>query len=246
MGIEKVMLQGGFALKKIETYVEGLDEALGGGIPESSVVLICGTPGTMKTSFTYSIMYENAKREKMKGLYISLEESYESLKGAMFDLGMKDIDQLNVYMIDVGRIRKDHPDEELRKSWLDVLAKYIKKRVEEDHFDIIVIDSLAALYALSSFKNPRVELFHFVRFLKDLDTTVFLISEVSYGSSQLVAHHEDFLVDGIIHLKMHEVGDSDVQLRVSCVKMRRTPHQRGWMRLMHKDGKFMATPVISE
>ena len=119
--------------------------------------------------------------------------------------------------------------------------------VDVDDFDIIVVDSLAAIYSLTELKNPRRELFHFIRFLKEAPPTVFLISEISHGSTSLVANDEDFLVDGIIHLKMHEVGESDFQLRINCVKMRRTEHQRGWHRLMHKKGKgFTTTPVISE
>jgi KaiC/GvpD/RAD55 family RecA-like ATPase len=233
-------------MRKVKTHIDGLDEILDGGIPEGHIVLVCGTPGTMKTSFAYTIMYENAKREGLKGLYISLEESYDGLKGAMLDLGMTDIDQLPVYMIDVGNIRKAHPDEELGKGWLEILKKYIAKRVKEDEFDIIVIDSLAALYSLAPLKNPRADLFHFVRFIKDLGVTVLLISEISHGSTSLVMHDEDFLADGIIHLTMHEVGDSDIQLRLNCVKMRRTRHQRGWFRLMHQGKKFTVTPIISD
>jgi KaiC/GvpD/RAD55 family RecA-like ATPase len=239
------MVNGG-KMDKLKTYIDGFDKVLGGGIPEGHVVLVCGTPGTMKTSLTYSIMYENAKREKRKGLYISLEERYEGLKGAMMDLGMEEIDQLDVYMIDVGRIRREHREEEQKKKWLDILNKYLKKRIEEDDFDIVVVDSLAAVYALAGMDNPRIDLFHFIRFLKDLGPTVFLISEVSHGETQLVAHHEDFLVDGIIHLKLHEVGETDIQLRIRVVKMRRTLHERGWLRLMHTGKNFTTTPVLSE
>ena len=233
-------------MNKIKTYIDGFDEVLDGGIPAGHVVLICGTPGTMKTSVTYSVMYENAKKDERKGLYISLEESYEGLKGAMLDLGMDSIDELPVYMIDVGKIRHSHADQEMEKDWLEILQKYIQKRVEENDFDIVVIDSLAAMYSLAPLKNPRSELFHFVRFLKDLKATVFLISEISYGSKALVSHDEDFLVDGIIHLKMHEVGESDFQLRINCVKMRRSQHTRGWHRLMHTGKKFATTPIISD
>ncbi|MCK5309821.1 MAG: AAA family ATPase [Thermoplasmata archaeon] len=233
-------------MNKIKTYIDGFDKVLGGGIPQGHVVLICGTPGTMKTSVTYSIMYENASQDERKGLYISLEESYLGLKGAMLDLGMEGIDELPVYMIDVGKIRHSHADQELEKDWLEILQKYIQKRVEENDFDIVVIDSLAAMYSLAPLKNPRAELFHFVRFLKELKATVFLISEISYGSKALVSHDEDFLVDGIIHLKMHEVGESDFQLRINCIKMRRTQHTRGWHRLMHTGKKFTTTPIISD
>lgn len=233
-------------VEKVKTYIEGFDEILGGGIPKGHVVLICGTPGTMKTSLAFSLMYHNSKSENKRGLYISLEEGYDGLKGAMQDLGMQDIDDQEVYTVDVGKIRTQHKAEEKGRNWLSILEKYIQKRVEGDKFDIIVIDSLAALYSLAELKHPRVELFHFVRFLKELDSTILLISEITHGSTQLVANHEDFLVDGIIYLKLHDVGETDVQLRISCVKMRRTKHEHGWLRLIHRNGKFVVTPVISE
>ncbi|MFQ5553017.1 MAG: RAD55 family ATPase, partial [Thermoplasmata archaeon] len=50
-------------MERVPTFVEGFDQALGGGIPEGSVVLVCGTPGTMKTSLVFSVLYHNV-REK--------------------------------------------------------------------------------------------------------------------------------------------------------------------------------------
>ena len=46
-------------MDRLKTYVEGFDDALGGGIPRGSIVLVAGTPGTMKTALTFSILYEN-------------------------------------------------------------------------------------------------------------------------------------------------------------------------------------------
>ncbi|MEW5936498.1 MAG: ATPase domain-containing protein [Candidatus Thermoplasmatota archaeon] len=233
-------------VERIKTYIEGFDEKLEGGIPMGHVVLICGTPGTMKTSTAFNIIYHNAKSEGMKGLYIALEEGHENLKGAMEDLGMGDIEDLDVYIVDVGKIRMEHKEEEYGKNWLEIITKYITKRVKEDGFDVIVLDSLAALYALASLRNPRVELFHFMRYMKELGATIFLISEVPHGSDAIVYHDEDYLADGILHLKLHEVGETDMQLRIRCLKMRRTRHYHGWMRLMMKDGTLVATPAISE
>jgi len=233
-------------LERIKTFIDGFDEMMDGGIPDGHVMLICGTPGTMKTSLAFSIIYNNAKQAGLKGLYISLEEGYENLRGAMEDLGMKDIDDLDVYLVDVGKIRMEHKDDEFGKNWLEILSKYIEQRVKNNGFDIVVIDSLAALYALASLKHPRVELFHFMRFLKEMKANIFLISEVPHGSDALVYHDEDYLADGIFHLKLHEVGETDVQLRIRCLKMRRTRHNHGWQRLIYREGKFVATPVISE
>src|SRR2546426_801698 len=91
-------------MDRLKTYVEGFDEALGGGIPRGSLVLVAGTPGTMKTALTFSILYENVKAGS-KALYITLEESQEDLRAAMTDLGMTGLDDMELYILDVVRRR---------------------------------------------------------------------------------------------------------------------------------------------
>src|SRR2546426_12322903 len=44
-------------MDRMNTYVEGFDEALGGGIPRGSLVLVGGTPGTMKPALTLRSLY---------------------------------------------------------------------------------------------------------------------------------------------------------------------------------------------
>ncbi len=232
-------------MDRLLTYIEGFDEVLGGGIPKGNVVLVCGTPGTMKTSIAFSVMYNNVKNGS-KGLYISLEESHEDLKGAMQDLGMTGIDDMELYILDVSKIRLEHKEEETAKNWLDILTTYIEQRVKVNHFDLVAIDSLSALYSLSHMENPRRELFHFFGFLKSLPATTFLISEIQHGSDTYGMHDEDFLADGILLVKHFEAGISDVQLRIRTVKMRRTKHDKGYYRLLHNEKGFQITRVISE
>ena len=233
-------------MDRVSTFIEGFDEVLPGGIPKESVVLVCGTPGTMKTSLTFYMMYNNVKANGSKGLYISLEESHDDLKGAMQDLGLGGIDDMELYILDVSKIRLEHKEEETAKNWLDILTTYIEQRVKVNKFDLVAIDSLAALYSLSHMENPRRELFHFFGFLKSLPATTFLVSEISHGSDQYGAYDEDFLADGILFLKHFEAGLSDIQLRMRCVKMRRAKHEKGYFRLLHNEKGFQATRVISE
>lgn len=234
------------SVERIPTFIEGFDSVLGGGVPKGHVVLVCGSPGTMKTSLTFSILYNNVKENGSKGLFIALEEGHESLKSAMEDLGMENIDDLELYILDVAKIRIEHREEELTKNWIEILTKYIEQRVKESDFDLVAIDSLAALYSLSQLTNPRRDLFHFFGFLRGLGATTFLISEIPMGSDSLVAFHEDFLSDGILYLRQYEVGETDVQLRIRCIKMRRTNHERGYFTLMKSDKNFMVTSAISE
>ncbi len=233
-------------MQLVQTYIDGFDEVLGGGIPKGSLVLVCGGPGTMKTSIAFSILYKNVKNNASKGLYITLEENVEDLRSSMESMGWKDLDKIDLHLLDVGKIRLEHRDDELTKNWLDVVMKYIEHRVRVNKFNLIVIDSLSGLYSLNKFINPRLELFHFFGFLKSLGATVLLISEIPRGQEKMAPFDEDFLSDGIIFLKQHEMGDTDVQLRIRCVKMRRRRHKQGYFALIHENSKFAITNVISE
>lgn len=232
--------------ERIKTYVEGFDEVLEGGIPKGHIVLFCGTAGTMKTSLTFSILYNNVKHDGRKGLFITLEEGQDMVKRAMEELGMRDLDDLDLYILDIARIRVDHKEEELSKNWIEILTRYIQERVKLNKFDLVVIDSLAALYSLSELKIPRRDLFHFTHILRELGITAFLINEIQFGSAKLVPYDEDFLADGIIYLKHHEVRETEVQLRIRCIKMRRTKHFTGYFVLLRTGDKFMVTRIISE
>jgi len=233
-------------MELVQTYVEGFDEVLGGGIPKGSVVLLCGSPGTMKTSLAFSIAYCNVKNNGSKGLYISLEENTEELKNDMEAMGLSGIDKMDLHILDIGAVRLEHREEETTKNWLEVLMKYVEHRVSVNKFDIVVLDSLAALYALTKFNNPRRELFHFFGFLKGLGATVLLVSEIPSGQTKLAAYDEDFLADGIIFLKQYEMGETDVQLRIRCIKLRKRKHKHGYYALIFENGKFAVTNVISE
>jgi KaiC/GvpD/RAD55 family RecA-like ATPase len=233
-------------MDRLKTYVDGFDEALGGGIPKGSTVLVAGTPGTMKTALTFSILYENVKAGS-KALYVTLEESQEDLRAAMTDLGMTGLDDMELYILDVARIRLEHKDEEMSKNWLDVLQKYVDQRVRMNGFDLVAVDSLPALYSLSHLSNPRRELFHFFGFLHSLEATCFLISEVPSGEDgRMSTFDEEFLADGILSLRQVEKGHGDFRLLLRCVKMRRARHERGSYALVRNDGRFQITRTSSK
>jgi KaiC/GvpD/RAD55 family RecA-like ATPase len=228
-------------MERVPTHVEGLDEALDGGVPRGSVVLVAGAPGTFKTSLTFSILYRNVK-EGAKGLFISLEEGQETLKDAMVHLGMDDVDDIELYILDVAKIRLEHREEELEKDWVQILQKYISQRVKTSGFDLIVVDSISALHSLGRMENPRRELFHLFGFLKGLGATVLLISELRPGETGHSPFDEDFLADGVLLLKQHELPEGDVRIRIRCVKMRKTHHPHSWFTLTHRKGRFIVSP----
>ncbi|MFQ5885520.1 MAG: RAD55 family ATPase, partial [Thermoplasmata archaeon] len=178
---------------RIGTHVKGLDERMGGGIPAGFTVLICGPSGSLKSSLAFSILYHSSKDQGLGGLYLSVEQSKESLLGQASSLGlsMENVDTLNV--VDLAKLRREtrkSEEENLIATLQDMLAKYN----EEFDLQLLAIDSLDALYALSTLENPRNEIFRFFEALRDLKLTSFLVSEMPRVGGSFGKHGvEEFL-----------------------------------------------------
>jgi KaiC/GvpD/RAD55 family RecA-like ATPase len=228
--------------ERLPTYVGGLDEILEGGIPQRHVILICGRAGSMKSSFAYYILHKLSENEGRKAIYLTLEQSRDSLMRHMKKLGLSretastmmvsDLDDMVV--IDMGRLRKE-TDTELIGSidWLNSIVTQIENYRKTFGCEIVAVDSLSALYSLTTFKNPRSELFFFFEKLRDLDITVLLISEMFDPDKELFGQHgvEEFLADGIIHLKTEKYGNR-TNLFLGVAKMRETNHERDYFPLI--------------
>src|SRR5688500_14830933 len=52
------------AIRQLRTGVPGLDQIMGGGLPEFSFNLIAGAPGTGKTTLAQQIMFALASRDR--------------------------------------------------------------------------------------------------------------------------------------------------------------------------------------
>ncbi|MEM3852505.1 MAG: ATPase domain-containing protein [Methanomassiliicoccales archaeon] len=234
------------SLERIRTYVEGFDDKIDGGIRKGHVVLLFGSPGTMKSTLSINILWNNATKENRKCLYITLEESRESLLESMKNLGFWPFQENRLVISDIANLRLEHAEAEKGKDWFKILEDYINKRHEEYGLDIVVIDSLNAVFSLEKVEEPRRRLFHFFGFLRRLGITAFIISELAPGREEISAYGEDFLADGTIALKFHQVGEADYQLRIRCLKLRHSKVEHGYMTLIFRDGTFSATPPISE
>lgn len=250
-------------IKRIRTYINGLDENIQGGLPEGHIALMCGAAGTMKSSLTFNVLYHEAVNGQ-NGLYLSLEQSAESLINHMINMDfdfskvnlviVKDLAQLNtqlqtvsrskgtLYVIDIGCIRKEIKDIQTdnNRSWLNVIKNVVKKVSVEGNTKRFVLDSLSALYVLSKFENPRIELFMIFEFLRDLGITSYLISEMPLDGSKFSEYEiEDFLSDAIIVIKLTPFRRQVVR-EISVVKMRTTACNNDIFSLEFKNGQFYA------
>ena len=228
---------------RYRTHVHGLDENIGGGFPDGSIVLLSGTAGVMKSSLAYYILYANAMLESVPGLYVSLEQSRDSLMRQMRGLGFDGKLKANLDILDLGELRMKTEG----ANWLDTFKFAIEETRKRMHYDLLVIDSLGALSLISQFQRPREDIFRMYEWLRSLNITTILISEMPVGNFQYYGGEEtDFLSDGIIHLKTVDVGETDVQRRLRCVKLRETDHSSSYYSFYYKDASFFITRAISD
>ncbi|MFH1399919.1 MAG: ATPase domain-containing protein [Nanoarchaeota archaeon] len=251
-------------IKRIKTYINGLDENMQGGVPAGHITLISGSAGTMKSSICFNILYFEALEGKTS-LYVSLEQGHASLINHMINMGydfskvnlvvIKDLSRIaediqrvksfrggSIIIADIGCIRKEIKDINVddNRSWLNVIKNLAKKIKSEVNLELFVLDSMKALYMLSKFKNPRIELFYIFEFLRDADMTTFLISEISSGEvTKYGEYDEDFLADGIIHIRLTPFRRNIVR-EISIVKMRTTECNNDVFSLDFKNGQFSA------
>ncbi|MFQ5909199.1 MAG: RAD55 family ATPase [Thermoplasmata archaeon] len=225
---------------RVRTFIDGFDEVIGGGIPRGHVCLLSGPSGTMKTSIALNMLHANSK-DDVRVLYITLEETKESLIETMRSLGL-DADDAD-FIVDIGRLRTEHEGVEETGNWIDVLRSFISKRKRYRKTELLVIDSLTALYSLEELRNPHRELFHFFAFLRDLEiTSVFIFDSDREGS---YPNREDSIADGSFCVSFRRSPDGSVGLTIRCIKQRHTNHSMDYHKLTFENGRFSIGPLSS-
>lgn len=232
-------------MKWIPTGSDSLDRVLDGGIPSGSVVLVAGAPGTMKTSLVYSILHANAVRG-VRGLYVSLEQNRASLAEHVEGLGFDPKATRNALsVLDLATLRKRMGDGE---SWMDLFRMYTQSIRAGFPYELLVLDSLDALELLARFENYRQEVFELFKWMRGLGCTALVLGELSATGPRdapeaFGKHREDYLADGIIHLRHEKRGDFEVKRLIRIVKMRGANHDTGYHSLVFDKG-FRLTELM--
>ncbi|MFQ5910296.1 MAG: RAD55 family ATPase [Thermoplasmata archaeon] len=234
--------------KVFRTYIEGFDASLDGGIPPGHIIQISGAPGTMKSTLAFSILYNNAKEKLANGLYVTLEQTRESLIRQMEKLGMFVGREFGVEILDLSVFRQgeedwlgDFGDGGRRESpWFKKFRNILETHKKTRGFELLVLDSLPLLEIVCGIKDSRYGLFKLFRWLRDLGATTFVIAETT--PDEKVVQESDFMVDGLLYLLMEKSPEMYVQRMLRCAKMREVNHDPGYYVIEFNDRKFLASP----
>lgn len=166
-------------IRKLPTGVPGLDEILGGGLPEYSFNIIAGAPGGGKTTLAHQIMFANATPERPALYFTVLGEPAIKMLRYQQQFQFFDPTKLNA------AVRFINLSEVVLEEDLDAVLAMIVKEVEAANPAIVVVDSFRTVVRKAAGGTAEVELQAFVQrlalHLTSWQATTFLIGEYTDG-----------------------------------------------------------------
>lgn len=221
--------------------VTGLDKVFRTDIRRPKVVLITGPPGSMKSSFIYSLLTKHLNGTNEFGVYTTLEESVSSHLSNMESLGIRL--SMNLQITDFTDIRQDTEEVDYLK-FIEKMLRHFKK-VKGEQFTCFALDSLGALYSLmEGEENMRKKMYHFFQLLRELNLYNFIIMERAQDGESNLLGNEGFLADGIIYLGLKR-RQGRLSRFVQVEKMRACEHSMELHAMdLRPDGLAVLGPIF--
>ncbi|MGA7923504.1 MAG: ATPase domain-containing protein [Thermoplasmata archaeon] len=213
------------------TGIEGLDNILGGGIPDGNMVLVAGSVGTGKTTMSLEFLVRGAEQGD-HSLFFSVTEASEKLIANLsaFEFFRTEFTANgSLTFVDVPIIyeRMGFDRDEMSPEEIDLFVGAIRDLVIETKAHRVVLDSLTSVcYRIRREERIRDFMLKLSQTLTSLGCTTFLVSEIGPQPGRYSLHGvEEAIVDGVILLgNVRRQGDILRVLQV--VKMRGTNHSR--------------------
>lgn len=222
---------------RVSCGVPGLDHMLGGGLPENSVILVFGPPGSGKSTFTMEFVAQGLRGNE-KCVLITTTEAPDVLQ-KKFDLfGVTPKQLQNLIIVDCYSWRINKPPARYGVKSLDLTALSIevRKALTDNSFT-------KGRFALDSLSD-------FLLYLEEKNVFMFLqmlIGEIKKAESSGVINLEEglhtdkqystinYITDGMINLTLQ---DHSRALRVA--RMAQTEHPLEWVKFEIARGTELA------
>lgn len=202
-------------IRKLQTGVRGLDDILGGGLPEFSLNIIGGSPGCGKTTMVHQFAFANSTPKKPALYFTILGEPVVKMLRYQQQFAFFDESKIGnaVRFINLS-------DTVLEKDLNGVLDDIIAE-VTAANAGVVVVDSFRTLArkALSDVGEVEVQSFihRLAQFLTSWEATTFLVGE--YVEDEIRDNPLFTMVDGIFWLSQVTERNSVVR-KLQIMKLR--------------------------
>lgn len=203
-------------IRRLPTGVPGLDDLLGGGLPEFSFNLLAGTPGSGKTTLAHQIMFSLANPDRRALFFTVLGESPLKMLRYQQQFPFFDIDKVN-QSIEFVNLATDLLDGDFAR----VLAR-IAEEVQRFSPSLVFVDSFRSV--VQSARTTDQGNHGLSRFVQQLgvemaswQATTFLIGE--YLTPEAESSPVFTVADGILWMSQLVHRDAMVR-KIQVVKMR--------------------------
>jgi circadian clock protein KaiC len=200
----------------LPTGIPGLDEILGGGVPEYSFNIVAGAPGSGKTTLAHQFLFTNATPERPALYFTVLGEPTIKMLRYQQQYEFFDPAKLGVCIrfINLGDI--------LLEQDLEAVLEAIVKEVETVHPSVVVVDSFRTVARKAKEgTGGDVELQGFVQrlalHLTSWEVTSFLVGE--YTELEMRDNPVFTIADGLVWLSQNAERNSVVR-KLQIVKLR--------------------------
>jgi circadian clock protein KaiC len=208
--------QDNVIIQKLPSGVPGLDEILGGGLPEFSFNIIAGAPGGGKTTLAHQIVFANATPQRPALFFTVLGEP--ALKMLRYQQQFEFFDQAKLNSV----VRFINLSQVVLEKDLDAVLAEIVREVEAVDPGIVVVDSFRTVVRKAqSTPSADVELQGFIQrlalHLTSWQATTFLIGE--YVEAEIRDNPVFTVADGLIWL-YQQVERNSIVRKMQIMKLR--------------------------
>src|SRR5665213_1814691 len=202
-------------INQLPTGVPGLDEILGGGLPEFSFNIIAGSPGCGKTTLAHQFIFANATVERPALYFTVLGEPALKMLRYQQQFTFFDAQKLN------NAVRFVNLSQDLVERGLQGVLEEISKQVEAVNPSIVVVDSFRTVLRSEMHDGKDMAVQTFVQqlalLLTSWEATTFLIGE--YSESEMRDNPVFTVADGLFWLYQNVERNSIVR-KLQIMKLR--------------------------
>lgn len=202
-------------IRQVPTGVPGLDEILGGGLPEYSFNIIAGAPGCGKTTLAHQFVFANATPARPALYFTILGEPAVKMLRYQQQFAFFDQSKLD------SAIRFVNLSQFVLERNLSGVLEEIVREVEEFDARIVVVDSFRTVVRRAQANETEMELQEFVQslalHLASWQATSFLVGE--YAESEIRDNPVFTVADGLFWLYQSTERNSIVR-KMQIMKLR--------------------------